>query len=367
VHVRTLELAGFRNYASLSFTPDPGLNALIGPNGHGKTSLLEAIHVLIAGRSFRTPRLAECVAWDGGGAQVAGELADGTQIREVRLTVAPRPGGAELRGELCPWGRVVAFSAADLALLTGGPPGRRAYLDGATAKLVPAHAETCRRYRLVLHQRARLLAQLGSRADGPRLLAPWDDQVATLGSEIVHRRLDTLAALGAEASEVLRALGGDGAVLTLDNAPAVAPGADPGETRVRLLAALEAGRAREAARGLTLAGPHRDDLGIRLGRAEARIGASRGAQRLIALTLRLAEAAVVRRRWGRSPVFVLDDLLSELDQAARGRVLDWLAGQGQALFSTTDAVADAAARGMVWEVRWAEVVATDAVGARGAA
>jgi DNA replication and repair protein RecF len=367
VYVRSLELAGFRCYPSLSFAPDPGLNALIGPNGHGKTSLLEAIHVLIAGRSFRTPRLGECVAWDGSEAQVSGELAEETQAREVRLTVAPRPGGAELRGELCSWGRVVAFSAPDLALLTGLPAGRRAYLDGATAKLVPAHAETCRRYRLVLHQRARLLTQLGGRDDGPRLLAPWDDQVATLGSEIVHRRLETLAALGAEAGEVLRALGGPGAELALKYTPAVAPGTDAGETRARLLAALDAGRARETARGLTLAGPHRDDLEIRLGRAEARIGASRGAQRLIALTLRLAEAAVVRRRWGRSPVFVLDDLLSELDLGTRGRVLDWLAGQGQVLFSTTDAVAEAGARGAVWEVRWAEVAAPDAAGVRGMA
>jgi len=83
VHVRWLELVGFRNYASLSFAPDSGLNALVGRNGQGKTSLLEAIHLLLTGRSFRTPRLAECVAWDASEAALAGETADGDRTRGI--------------------------------------------------------------------------------------------------------------------------------------------------------------------------------------------------------------------------------------------------------------------------------------------
>ncbi|HSF03858.1 MAG TPA: AAA family ATPase, partial [Solirubrobacterales bacterium] len=162
MHVRWLQLSAFRNFASLSFEPDPGLNVLIGANGQGKTSLLEAVHLLLAGRSFRTARLAECVAWDAAAAAVAGEVEQGVQRREIRLTLAAR-GGVEMAGGPCPWARVVRFTAADLGLLNGAPSVRRAYLDGASAKLAPAHAEACQRYRLVLHQRNGLLGRLAGR------------------------------------------------------------------------------------------------------------------------------------------------------------------------------------------------------------
>ena len=367
MHVRWVELVGFRNYASLSFAPDPHLNVLSGPNGSGKTSLLEGIHLLLTGRSFRTPRLVECISWDAGEASVSGEVAQGEQSRQIRLTLAARNGAVEVGGALCPWARAVTFAAADLALLTGAPSVRRAYLDEAAAKLVPAHRETCRQYRLVLQQRGKLLERLAGRSDADRLLAPWDEQVATLGSEIVHRRLRSLATLAQEARDIWQVLAGHGAAAELIYAPALAPGEDPASTRVRLLAALTAGRAKETLRGVTLVGPHRDDLVIRLGRADARSAASRGEQRLLALTLRLAEAGTMRQRLGTPPVFLLDDLLSELDRRVRERVLGWLATQGQVLFSTTDAVPGAGAVGTVWEVRQAEVEALERVGTRGAA
>ncbi|MBI4011149.1 MAG: DNA replication and repair protein RecF [Candidatus Rokubacteria bacterium] len=359
MHVRWLELSAFRNYASLSFAPDPGLNALIGPNGQGKTSLLEALHLLLTGRSFRTTRVAECVAWDAPEAVVTGEVAEAEQRRQIRVTVLPR-GGVEATGGPCPWARAVSFAALDLELLTGAPAVRRAYLDGAAARLAPAHAEACRRYRLVLYQRGRLLGHLAGRADADRLLAPWDEQVAGLGGEIVHRRIETLEVLSHDTREVWRALAHDAAEMALVYAPIVPPGESAAATGERLLAALAAGRPAELQRGLTLAGPHRDDLVIRLGRADARAYASRGEQRLLAVTLRLAEAAAVRRRLGAPPVLLLDDILSELDPAGRGRVLAWLAGQGQVLFTTADALAAAGAAGAAWDVRRGEVEAVDA-------
>jgi DNA replication and repair protein RecF len=356
VHVRWLELAGFRSYPSLSFAPEPGLNALVGRNGQGKTALLESLSVLLTGRSFRTTRLAECIAWDAGErALVAGEVVEGGAVRRVRLELVAEGARGELRGELCPWARAVTFTAEDLGLVAGPPPLRRAYLDGAAAKLWPAHAAVCRRYRLVLQQRARLLGDLGPRADRDRLLAPWDEQVAGLGAEIIHRRLEALAVLAAEAGGIHRALAPAAGAVEFRYTPATEPGVGPGQTRERLLHALGAARAAEVRRGHTLVGPHRDELVVRLGRADARTAASRGEQRVLALTLRLAEAAAVRRQLGVVPVFLLDDLLSELDGGTRERVLRWLGGLGQALFSATDAVLEAAGAGTVWEVRGGEV------------
>jgi DNA replication and repair protein RecF len=357
-----MEISAFRNYASLSFAPDAGLNVLIGHNGQGKTSLLEALHVLLTGRSFRTARLVECVGWGRPQAVVAGEIADGERHRPVRLTLQAE-GGVESVGTAGTWARAVAFGAADLALLSGGPAGRRAYLDGAAVRLAPTHADTCRRYRLVLYQRGRLLARLAGRPDVERLLAPWDEQVATLGSEILHRRLETLTELRRDAGAVWRALAPEGAQMELAYAPAVAPGADTAASRDRLLAALAAGRRQELARGATLVGPHRDDLLVSLDGVEARIYASRGEQRLLVLALRLAEAAAVRRQVGVTPVLLLDDLMSELDRGARERVLDWLAGQGQVVFSATDP----AGAGVVWDVCRGEVEALHALAGGGAA
>ena len=351
MHVRWIELVGFRNHSCLTFAPEPGLNVLIGRNGQGKTSLLEALHVLVTGRSFRTAKLADCLGWDAGDrATVSGELAEGSQVRGVRLELQARDGGVEVRGALCPWAGAVSFAAPDLALLAGGPHLRRAYVDAAAAKLVPAHAEASRRYRLILHQRTRLLGDLAGRPDAERLLAPWDEQLAMLGSEIVHRRLETLAFLADAAREVLHDLAPGAAGVVLGYEPSVAPGADREATRAALHGALTAARSHELRRGLTLIGPHRDDVAVRLGRADARTAASRGEQRLLALVLRLAVAVVVRRRRGLGCILLLDDVLSELDREVGGRVLAWLDGQGQVVYTATDAQPAATGAGTVWQL-----------------
>lgn len=351
MHVRWIELVGFRNHASLTFAPEPGLNVLVGRNGQGKTSLLEALHVLLTGRSFRTTKLADCLGWDAGGkVTVTGELAEGSQNRAVQLELHAREGGVEVRGTLCPWAGAVSFAAADLALLAGGPHLRRAYVDAAAAKLVPAHAEGCRRYRLVLQQRTRLLGDLVGRPDAERLLAPWDEQLAALGSDIVHRRLATLALLADTVREVHRVLAPGAEGVTLRYEPSVRLGEERGATRDALLAALVAARPGELRRGLTLIGPHRDDVAVRLGRADVRTAASRGEQRLLALTLRLAEAALLDGRLGHAPVLLLDDVLSELDQDVGRRTMAWLAEHGQVVYSATDALPAARTAGSVWQV-----------------
>lgn len=360
MQVRWLELLAFRNYASLSFIPDPGLNVLVGRNAQGKTSLLEALHILLTGRSFRTAHLGECVGWGAAEAVIAGEVAEAQQRRRLRLTVS---GEGRLGAEtgLCRWARAVTFSAPDLLLLTGPPQARRAYLDGAAAKLVPLHGESCRRYRLALIQRGHLLAGLLGRGDVDRLLAPWDEQIAALGSEIVHRRIEAVAALGQDMRVIWEALVPGGAPLVLEYVSQVAPGPRPDATRARLLDALVARRRDELQRKVTLVGPHRDDLVIRLGAADARSSASRGEQRLLVLALRLGEARAVARRAGIAPVLLLDDLLSELDLGARERVLAWLAVQGQVIFSATDAAVLAGEVGAMWAVDRAEVEAVEPV------
>jgi recombinational DNA repair ATPase RecF len=182
VHVRWIELVGFRNHASLTFAPEPGLNVLVGCNGQGKTSLLEALHVLLTGRSFRTAKLVDCLGWDAGGkVTVSGELAEGSQSRAVQLELHAREGGVEVRGTLCPWAGAVSFAASDLALLAGGPHLRRAYPTRRRRSSVPAHAKAADAIAWSCSSgrgSSGIWRSTGRRA-APR---PWDEQLATLGA-----------------------------------------------------------------------------------------------------------------------------------------------------------------------------------------
>ena len=220
-----------------------------------------------------------------------------------------------MRGTLCPWAGAVSFAAADLALLAGGPHLRRAYLDAATAKLVPAHAETCRRYRLVAPaadaaprgpgrpSRRRAAARpLGRAARDPRerdRASPARRARVPRGHRA--RGPSRAGARGGRRDAQLRAVG----------APRRGARAPRGTRSARRWPRPGRGELR---RGLTLRRAASRRRGRPLGRADARTAASRGEQRLLALALRLAEAAVLRRRLGHAPVLLLDDILSELDR-----------------------------------------------------
>jgi DNA replication and repair protein RecF len=159
-----------------------------------------------------------------------------------------------------------------------------------------------------------------------------------------------LALLATAVREVLDALAPDAAGVVLSYEASVTPGADREATRSTLRVAFETAQAGDLRRGFTQVGPHRDDVSVRLGRADARTAVSRGEQRLLALALRLAVAVVVGRRHGDGPVLLLDDILSELDRGVGDRVLAWLESQGQVVYTATDAQPAAMAAGVVWHV-----------------
>lgn len=314
MQIGCVQLLEFRNYRTLSYRPEPRVNLLTGRNGQGKTNLLEALGVLLIGRSFRTSRLAELPSWGSEAAVLSGELQRSEGVRSVRRTIQRQENGNwYATGETCPWARVIVFGWQDLAILHGAPVARRMFIDGFAARLYAGHLPALVRYRRLIGQRNRLLQ---SRATADRL-APWDEQVAVVGMELIDRRRRAVAILQTELARVYPAISGEAPKVEVGYRCVVGQATEP----AALVAALERARPVEMRRGQTLIGPHRDDLTIELDGVDARAFGSRGQQRLLALALRVAEVLPVSEAAGTAPVLLLDDALSELDPGVRDNVL----------------------------------------------
>lgn len=328
-----IQLLEFRNYRTLSYSPAPQLNLLTGPNAQGKTNLLEALAVLLAGRSFRTSRLADIPRWGADAAAVTGELRRAEGSRTVRRQIRKLEDGVwHAAGEDCPWARAVAFGWRDLEILTGGPAARRNFIDGFTARLYPNHRSALLRFRQVLARRNHLLQQHLPSGDLASRLAPWDEQLTAVALELVDRRRRACAAMQTELARIYPGLSGRRHKVEIRYASTLG---DATEAAV-VLAALDRTRREDARRGVTLIGPHRDDLAIELDGVDARIFGSRGQQRLLALALRLAEILPITEAVGTPPVLLLDDALSELDPAVRTNVLREIETADQVFLTAPD-------------------------------
>ena len=350
MHIQWIHLSDFRNYRTLSYSPTSTLNVVTGPNAQGKTTLLEALSLLLVGRSFRAAKPVDLLRWDSDGATLTGEVCRGDVTRPIRRRVGRRQDGAwAVMGEGCPWARAIPFGWQDVAVVGGGPQARRNFLDGFAGKIYPAHLPGLGRYRQVLARRNHLLqAGLVGGALQSRI-EPWDQQLAREGIEMLRRRRRALAELADEVSRLYPELAGGGPVRL-----AYQGGLDEGATEERFVEELRERRQEEMRRGQTLVGPHRDDMAIEMDRRDMRRFGSRGQQRLMALVLRLAEAGPVARAVGSPPVLLLDDALSELDAEVQRNVLRHVEAAGQ-VFLTTAEAALPARQAAWWEVRGGQV------------
>jgi DNA replication and repair protein RecF len=339
VQIGFIQVVDFRNYRTLEYAPKPRLNLLTGPNAQGKTNLLEALGMLVAGRSFRTPRVSEMARWGAEASTITGDLVRGdgqdAARRVVRRTlVRIEDGGWQNVGEAVEWARAIAFGWQDLEIVNGGPGARRNFIDGFAGRLYPTHLATLVRYRQILARRNRLLQQRAA-GDPAARLGPWNEQLATAGMELVERRRRAVAALQAELARVYRALSTTRAKVEVRYRTALGEASEPGA----LLDALRRAQPQELRRGQTLVGPHRDDLAVEIDGVDARAFGSRGQQRLVALALRLAEVLPVTEAVGTAPVLLLDDALSELDPGVRAEVLRELGAAEQVFLTTPEPLA----------------------------
>ncbi len=366
--VANLELLDFRNYHSASVAFEPGVTVVAGPNGQGKTNLVEAIGVVATGSSHRVATDQALVREGAEHAIVRVALRHGERTVTIETEIN-RSGANRLQVNGNPvrsrearrYLDTVLFAPEDLAVVRGEPSGRRRFLDELLLARQPRYAGVIADYERVLRQRNTLLKTARVARGGADLvtLDVWDERLAQLGSDIVTGRIAAVAELEPYAGEAYRAIAGaeHSIVLTVD--------ATAGPEPEALLAALHERRAEELDRGITLVGPHRDDLGIELNGMPARTTASHGEAWSTALALRLATAQLLRATGpAGDPVIVLDDVFAELDARRRARLVAAVTGYEQVIVTAAVVEDDPAAlTGRVIRTRDGEVVPAEEAGA----
>ncbi|MFN0091026.1 MAG: DNA replication/repair protein RecF [Acidimicrobiales bacterium] len=317
MRLRRLELSEFRSYAHAEVELADGLTAILGPNGHGKTNLLEAVGWLCRLSSFRGAAAEALVRSGAERAVVRGEAErEGRELLiEAEISLAGRNRvqlnrqrvhrARDLAGAL----QAVVFAPDDLVLVKGGPAERRGFLDETLAAISAKHDAQRGDVDRILRQRNALLRQTGGRPDSDALLTldVWDAQLASVGEAVARRRLALLERLVPLIGAAYDALAREEADIT---AVYEAPWLESG-----LAAALVAGRRDDLRRGVSTVGPHRDELVLRVGPLSSRSQASQGEQRSLALALRLAAHRLITEHTGSAPLLLLDDVFSELDPA----------------------------------------------------
>jgi DNA replication and repair protein RecF len=349
VHLVRLEVVDFRNHPAAAVDLQPGANLFVGPNGVGKTNLLEAVNFLATLDSYRAGQDAALVRTEAQAAVVRAAVQRSTRRILIELEIRP---GSGLRGRLnrAPVNRArdllgalraVAFAPEDLALVRGDPDERRRFLDALAVQRLPRYLAIKQDFDRILRQRNTLLRSAGGRSPGQAGLATldvWDERLATAGSLIWSQRLQVVDALRPLVVAAYRDLAGRDVPVTVayasslsDDAPDKAD-VEPEELARLLLERLRRDRTRELERGVTLSGPHRDDLVIEINEMPARTHSSHGEAWSMALALRLAS-----HRWlaedGEMPVLLLDDVFAELDRERRRRLIEAALGADQVIIT----------------------------------
>jgi DNA replication and repair protein RecF len=346
VHITRLNLRDFRNYTSFDLEPHPRLTVLVGENAVGKTNIIEALRLVTTGASFRRARWQEMVRWgaDHGAAQAYAEEGERRLDLEVQMaqdgTHSFITNGQERKGPGDIEGRLpsVVFTPDDLELVKGPAERRRVAADDVGGQLSPVFAKLRRDYGRVVRQRNTLLRD---GVAGPSLDV-WNEQAVILGARFVTHRLRLISRLMERAADHYSALaagealgwayddrcglGGDVAHKT----PEV------GSVEMAMRAEMARREHEEHRRATTLVGPHRDDLVLLVDGRDARVFASQGQQRSVALAWKMAEVDLIEEVSRVRPILLLDDVMSELDARRRDALASVVRGRTQAFVTTTN-------------------------------
>jgi DNA replication and repair protein RecF len=341
MHLAWLDLTNFRPYESLRFEPTEGVNILVGANGAGKTSVLEAIGYVGMMRSFRTVPDSALIRDGADAAVIRGGIGGGAtelrvecelpaQGRRMVLINQKRP--KRLRDVLLSV-PIVAFVPDDLDVIKRGPAVRRDYLDELSSRLWPQAGQDLTEYERAVRQRNALLKQEGRNTDSASLDV-WDQRLADAGARVLLHRRNLAVALQEHLQGAYAVVGGEGSLTWAYRSTWGSESAGSfEELRESLMSALSEKRTKDMEVRTTTVGPHRDEPDLLLDGRPTRTRASQGEQRTAALALRIGAYRIIEEVRDQKPILLLDDVFSELDKDRAQRVVS-LVEEGQVFVTT---------------------------------
>ncbi len=336
--VTEIKVKDYRNASERTVVLDKERNAFVGANARGKTNLLEAVYFAGVGKSFRTPRDRELIkngmprayinvtAVRDGFTETVSIVIDRETNKRVAINGLAITRMSELMG-VCP---VVLFCPDGLKIIKDAPSDRRRFMDISLCQISKAYFSALTRYGKVLQSRNKLLKSGGANGS---TLAPWDELLADVGAKIIKSRRGFIRELAPIAAERHAFLSSAGEKLDLEYEGTGGETAE--EIKENLLKSFTHDRADDMRLGYTHTGPHKDDISIAVDGSDVRAYGSQGQQRTAALSMKLAELALLTNVMGTSPILLLDDVFSELDPARRNKLLGAIQGV-QSIITTTD-------------------------------
>lgn len=345
MRIKNLRLRNFRNYDSLNISFAEAFNIIYGNNAQGKTNIIEAIFLCASGRSHRTAKDNELLKYEAGGFNIkllfekAGideeiEIAFNSEERKkIKINEIPLKKIGDLMGHL----NAIIFSPEDLLLIKQGPAERRRFIDITLSQLRPSYFYDLQQYAKILYQRNTLLKTIMMRRELEATLDIWDKHLVKTGLRIMKARNSFVVKLNSLAKIRHEKLTNGEENLNLEYSPSfgIDKKSSDAELEEIFTKLLEKNRGREIQKGISIFGPHRDDINIFLNGESTKIYGSQGQQRTSVLSMKLAEIDLMKEESGDYPVLLLDDVLSELDDRRKEQLLDSIGGM-QTFITCTD-------------------------------
>lgn len=344
--LKKLYLQHYRNYEQLELDADAQTNIFVGANAQGKTNLLEAIYVLALTKSHRTHKDKELISWAHKEAKVRGIVEKKYGSSELELYFQPQGKKAKINGleqkklsDFIGMLNVVMFAPEDLEIVKGSPGIRRRFMDMEIGQVQPSYIYELNQYQKVLGQKNRLLKQMGQSRDASSesLLDIWNEQLAQFGTKIMQKRQNFINKLQVWAEQIHRGISGQKEQLKIVYEPSFEVHDFSSETVLfnDFMIKLSHVKVQEINRGMSMIGPHRDDLLFFINDREAHIFGSQGQQRTTALSIKLAEIELIKEEVGEYPLLLLDDVLSELDRNRQTQLLETFQDKVQTFITAT--------------------------------
>lgn len=339
-----IELQNYRNYNELKLATPNKVNVFLGPNAQGKTNLLEAIFALALSKSHRTSKDKELIGWHADTARIAGQVNKKYGAITLDLLFSSQGKKAKMNGleqrklsDFIGSVNVVMFAPEDLEIVKGTPGVRRRFLDMEIGQVQPGYLHTLQQYGKVLQQRNNYLKGATPGGVNHAMLDVWNVQLAEYGVKIMKKRKHFIHKLQTYAEQIHAGITNGTEKLTIVYRPSFETDALQDESVLfdQFMIKLTQVKDQEIRRGVTLAGPHRDDLAFFINDKEAQIFGSQGQQRTTALSLKLAEIELINEEIGEYPLLLLDDVLSELDQNRQTQLIETFQSKVQTFITTT--------------------------------